>query len=114
MTYSTSFYHGYGVRVLLPEDWWATHDGSLEESIGFDGPVFGLEAGDYDEDWHWLFVRQPDLDTEIKLGTYAKVDPYRATDGQYPEWDWNLVDTAQKHGLKIEDGPSWFFVPDYS
>jgi hypothetical protein len=109
MTYSTSFFHGYGVRLSDDHDW------SEIETIGYEGPVFPMLAGDYDADWMWLFVKTDDgHKTEIELGTYVKVEPFRATDAKYPEWDWSLVDTAQKHGLKIADGPGWFFVPDYS
>lgn len=103
-----SFYHGYGIRIQDSLDF-----EEIQQKIPYPGPVFYLSAGDYDADMNWIFISQ-EADPEIKSGHYVKIDPYQATDAGYPEWDWLLVDTAQRLGLEILDGPAWFFVPDYS
>lgn len=116
MSYDTSFYHGYGVQVVLPDGWHDKHWQSLEEVLlPFGLPVRGLAAGDYDANWEWLFVREATpTGPEIKLGTYAKVDPYAADLERCKQWDAWLVEACETHSLKIKDGPAWFFVPDYS
>lgn len=110
-----SFYYGYGVRVGLPYSWGQEHDESLEEYLGFDTPVRALSAGNYDADWDWLFIQDATpKGPEIELGEYKKLDPYAIHLDQCKQWDWWLIETAQEHGLKLLDGPAWFFVPDYS
>lgn len=115
MSYETSFYHGYGLRVGLPDGLQDKHDESLEEYLGFDTPVRALAAGEYDADWDWLFIQDATPEgPSIEIGEYKKVNPYAPDLDQYKQWDWWLIETAQEHGLKILDGPAWFFVPDYS
>ena len=115
MSYSKSFYHGYGVQVELPEEWRKEHDESLEETLGFDTPVRAMAAGAYDADWHWLFIQDATPHgPEIEMGSYTKIDPYETHLDHYKQWDWWLVETAQEQGLKILEGPAWFFVPDCS
>lgn len=109
MSYTTSFYYGYGILVADEHDSYA-----LQDELGGASPVFHLPLGDVDADRNFLFIREATPDIELLPGSYASVPPYSATAEQYSTWDWQLVDTAQKHGLKIIDGPSWFFVPDRS
>lgn len=108
MGYDKSVCFGYGVRVENTPD-----PEVMQEALPPSQPVRYIPAGPYDANWDWLYVNgSVDGDPELHLGRYRTVPPYSATDEKYLSWDWQLVETAQKLGVTIVDGPAWFFVPD--
>jgi hypothetical protein len=106
----------YGIRVadnVYEEIDWERREkieiDLLPESVAF------MTVGAYDQDMAFLVIRGTWKDLEP--GQVRYIEPYDATDASvcaYPDWDWELVQAAEKFGLPTLSRPAWTFLADES
>lgn len=85
----------------------------LDEEIGQvanDGRVGYFQAGEYDNDMTFLALTC----REVEPGEYIMHpgDRPHTPESDRNRWNAALRAAAQKHNLRIIDGPGWFTIPD--
>lgn len=108
MGISTSAYVIYGVRVDDDADWVAL-DNEPGQCIN-DGMPGVFWAGQYDNNMTFIAVNWE----ELEPGRYKLIDPEDYEDPRYAHWNKVLLNTVDRLGLLVQDGPGWFFLPDQS
>lgn len=113
-----SAYHVYGVHV--PDEQWieraAPYEGEKIETVlkrlkDVAPDVSYLTAGAYDRDMLFLCIHEPDVPSEVRIGSFRIVR--RAwTTGDI--WDAQLKAVADAMGYKDLGEPGWITVPDES
>lgn len=100
----------YGARIRDDTDWFA-----LEDDLGQccnNGEVGCFRGGAYDR--HMMFLAVTWQRTEPGQYTVITAGDMHESRRQRDVWDAALMNTADRLGLAVLDGPGWFMLPSES